>query len=328
MTKIRINTEYVRETGRRFANQGSRVSEMAQELQRAINSLDTSSWDGRSRHQAEPLLDRVRPESTRVMEDLDALGRKLLYIAETFETEDSRAARNLEGMPWVDFNTNPNAPVSTEIAAELGAIAVVGQIFDTMERIRNWLAGKGWKTNEELRVESDAKRLRQVSNISNYLNSKSELRLENWEQLSLEDRELVLAEIETEIAKLQGRPPASVAVSNEWLHGRHIGDPMPTTTNGYYNHTSGDIVLNSNLVENNDPTRVLETLIHEGRHAYQHTAVDDPSIESDPSKINEWSDNFDDYQDPEVDGFRAYYEQPVEVDARTYATDVLDSYRN
>jgi WXG100 family type VII secretion target len=106
MTQIRIDTEYVREIGRHLVNQGDRVSEIGQELQRAISSLDTGAWDGRSRARAEPMLDRVRPESSRVANRLEELGRKLRHVADTFEQEDNTAARNLEGMPWVDFETS------------------------------------------------------------------------------------------------------------------------------------------------------------------------------------------------------------------------------
>ena len=74
MTKIRIDTEHVREIGRRLVSQGDRVSEIGRELQRAIGGLDTGSWDGHSRARAEPMLSRVRPESARVADRLDDLG--------------------------------------------------------------------------------------------------------------------------------------------------------------------------------------------------------------------------------------------------------------
>jgi len=103
MPQIRIDTEHVRDVGRRLIAEGDRLNEIGHELQGAIGSLDTGAWDGHSRAQAEPLLSRVRPESARVSEDLDELGRTLVRVADTFEQEDNTAAHNLEGMPWVDF---------------------------------------------------------------------------------------------------------------------------------------------------------------------------------------------------------------------------------
>lgn len=115
MSKIRIDTEQVRAAGRRLLSESNRMEQMGHELRRAIGSLDTWAWDGRSRSRAEPMLNRVQPESRRVTETLDDLGRTLMRIADTFELEDSNAARNLEGMPWVDFGLS-------------GALASLGSI--------------------------------------------------------------------------------------------------------------------------------------------------------------------------------------------------------
>jgi len=103
MTQIRIDTEHTREVARQLITESDRLSEIGHELQNAIGGLDTWAWDGRSRSRAEPLLSRVRPESSRAAEGLDVLGRKLVRVADTFEQEDDTAARNLEGMGWVDF---------------------------------------------------------------------------------------------------------------------------------------------------------------------------------------------------------------------------------
>lgn len=106
MTKIRIDTEHAREVARRLMVEGEHMAEMGRELGGAISGLNTGAWDGQSRYRAEPMLNRVQPESRRVAEGLDTLGRKLLHVAETFEVEDNTAARALEGMGWVDFETS------------------------------------------------------------------------------------------------------------------------------------------------------------------------------------------------------------------------------
>ena len=106
MTQIRIDTEHTKDVGRRLTAEGNRLAEIGHELQSAIGSLDTWAWDGRSRVRAEPMLSRVRPESARVAGGLNELGRKLVRVAEVFEQEDNTAARNLEGMPWVEFGVS------------------------------------------------------------------------------------------------------------------------------------------------------------------------------------------------------------------------------
>jgi uncharacterized protein YukE len=125
MAQIRIDTEHTREVGRRLIAEGDRLAEIGHELQHAIGRLDTWAWDGHSRRRAEPMLSQVRPESARVAEGLDALGRKLMRVADVFEQEDNTAARNLEGMPWVDFEGGDSRTPWVDNDA-------------TVDRIRDW----------------------------------------------------------------------------------------------------------------------------------------------------------------------------------------------
>jgi WXG100 family type VII secretion target len=125
MAQIRIHTERVKEIGQRLTARGDLLAEMSDELQRAINSLDTGSWDGRSRHEAETLLNRVRPESTQLAEALDALGRTLMHVAEVFEREDNTAAHNLDGLAWVDFEISQGQILGISSGMSLAAPAVM-----------------------------------------------------------------------------------------------------------------------------------------------------------------------------------------------------------
>ena len=104
MTQIRIDTERVREVGRRFLAEGDRLAEIGHELQRAMGKLDRGAWQGVSRGRADHLLGRVRPQGSRVAEGVETLGRMLLRVSDVFEQEDETAARNLAGMPWVEWD--------------------------------------------------------------------------------------------------------------------------------------------------------------------------------------------------------------------------------
>ena len=69
-------------------------------------------------------------------------------------------------------------------------------------------------------------------------------------------------------------------------------------------------------------------MIHEGRHAYQNYNLEQREVNSDSYSTFEWRQNMEDgYKSPEIYGFRAYWTQPVEVDARAFAQDVLDIYK-
>ena len=85
MVKINVHTERVREVRTKFKAESDHHDQIVGELQRALGRLDTGSWDGRSRAKAEPLLRRVRPEGTRVVEELSRLGQTLQRVAERFE---------------------------------------------------------------------------------------------------------------------------------------------------------------------------------------------------------------------------------------------------
>lgn len=95
MTQIRIDTEHARDVGRQLIGEGEYLSEIDQALQRAIDGLDTWSWEGTSRQRAEPLLGRVSPASTEIAQAFNILGRKLVFVADTFEEVDATAVGDI-----------------------------------------------------------------------------------------------------------------------------------------------------------------------------------------------------------------------------------------
>lgn len=175
--------------------------------------------------------------------------------------------------------------------------------------------------------------LEMSENISNYLEGVEEIKNENWQNLSLEQKEEVLNKIEQHIAGIEHRPALKVELEN-----------LPERTLGYQNASEHKIALNSRYVGSSDPNlrkEVINTIIHEGRHAYQHYNVDVKCIHESGAEVETWRENFYDsqykyYQStgqriiiPYNDGslhnvdFRLYYYQPVEIDARNFADDVM-----
>lgn len=175
--------------------------------------------------------------------------------------------------------------------------------------------------------------LQMVEGIAKYLKSVPKLRYENWSKLSLEQRKQVLNELEKNIARIEHRPALAVDV-----------ELMKPKTLGYQSASQQKIALNSMYVNSNSPEihrEVIDTIIHEGRHAYQHYNVDVKLIHESVSEVKSWEENFYDpqykyYQStgqrvliPFNDGkihnvdYRLYYYQPVEIDARNFASDVM-----
>lgn len=175
--------------------------------------------------------------------------------------------------------------------------------------------------------------LEMTEGIANYIETVEEFKLENWSKLSLEQKAEVLNRVEQNIAAIEHRPPLKVEL-----------EKMDYRTFGYQSASEHKIVLNTLIVGANDRKihrEVIDTIIHEGRHAYQHYNVDVKMIHESVSEVMTWAENFynPEYQYyrsgtqtvliPYNDGiihnadYRLYYYQPVEIDARNFAADVL-----
>lgn len=185
----------------------------------------------------------------------------------------------------------------------------------------------------------------QVEQIAEHMCTHEELKFENWSKLSHEDQINFLNQLDKEFAEIQHRKPQTVSserFDEPNLFGIHQGDK---------------IVINSRLLElsTKDPQvlqMMLETFVHEGRHAYQEYNVCERRVHQSQAEVNSWAENWEVYSpnnklgyyggDPVkipligplsftnqqmVDfGERLYYYQPTEIDAREYASDVMSKY--
>lgn len=175
--------------------------------------------------------------------------------------------------------------------------------------------------------------LEMTENIAAYLESVDKLKYDKWCLLSLEQKAEILNELEQNIAAIEHRPALRVELED-----------MESRSFGYQDEYNHKIVLNSRLVGVNSAAmhrEVIDTIVHEGRHAYQHYNVDIKLIHESSNEVKTWAENFykPEYQYylsgtqkiyiPYNDGtihdvdFRLYYYQPVEIDARNFAGDVL-----
>lgn len=92
---------------------------------------------------------------------------------------------------------------------------------------------------------------------------------------------------------------------------------------GNFNPANNTIKLNSNYLENPDCKDLLNTLLHESRHAFQHRCVKHPeSCDVSPKVIEAWKENQKHYIRPE-DDFVAYENQTIEKDANDFADSVM-----
>lgn len=196
--------------------------------------------------------------------------------------------------------------------------------------------------------------LEQVEYISDYMANIEDIRYENWKELSLDQKLKVLNEMEKHIAAIEHRPASPI-----------FAEDLNEKTFGYQQYLEGHpeydkIAINTSIFEasNYDPEvldQVLDTLIHEGRHRYQHYNVEERLVHESPAAVEQWRQNFKNFEDDKLLGyadgspihaveigpinmytnerlaklgFRLYWYQPVESDARRFASDVMGSYHN
>ena len=162
----------------------------------------------------------------------------------------------------------------------------------------------------------------QIEEISDMMTCMEGLNYSEWKELSYEERIEVLQKVEFKIAEIAHRPACHV--SSKSLGEGHYG---------FYTPGTSSLVVNSDVISSNsfcDYKETLDTLIHEGRHAYQDYSLNEREVHPRSGDVSNWRLNEErfGYQDAEHCGFKAYVLQPVEADANAFAEDVIKQYFN
>lgn len=144
-----------------------------------------------------------------------------------------------------------------------------------------------------------------------------ELQYNKWKELSLQERVDVLGALEAEVAKIEMRDPISV---------QHESTALGLM--GYFDRKELRLVISDSLLVSDrkeDYVEVLDTLFHEGRHAYQNYNLNVTRTEASDELVRSWEVNYAElgYASSSTQGFWRYYTQPVEVDARLFAETVV-----
>ena len=151
-----------------------------------------------------------------------------------------------------------------------------------------------------------------------------EFSAEEWNQMDDDQKVGELNELESNIAHLQGRD--SIEIQTEDMDS--FWDMFTGKKRyGYFDPNTNEIFVNSSLLDSADNlVDLVDTVIHEGYHGYQHACINGTATHPDPMVVAEWKDNFENYLDPNIYGYEAYYNQPVEVSAREMAAGITDSF--
>ena len=141
-----------------------------------------------------------------------------------------------------------------------------------------------------------------------------ELSFKHWKELDIDEKTELLCEFERKIAQIEMRHPLTV-----------IHEATPPGVEGYFDGKK--IVISDRTLGSNDIKayrEVLDTLFHEGRHAYQFHNVFVGRTERSEELLRAWEVNLKElgYQPSNsyrTLGFQHYFCQPVELDARLFA---------
>ncbi len=144
---------------------------------------------------------------------------------------------------------------------------------------------------------------------------------ETWDNASIEERKQILQDYMDEVSKVYGLKDVRSKIS--WSRTATYTDNSITW--GSYNDFSRTVTLNERALSDNvgnwDSYKLLGTVAHELRHAYQHEAIRHPTdFMVSQETINVWKDNFKHYIRSD-NNYEAYRAQAVEVDARSFEVD-------
>ncbi|MCD8387566.1 MAG: hypothetical protein LUD17_11860 [Bacteroidales bacterium] len=170
--------------------------------------------------------------------------------------------------------------------------------------------------------------LEQVKQLSTHMLEIEGTRYEEWQRMTQQERLDAMQKVENAAAEVSHRPKCEVK-------GESLGEGYY----GYFDPINKSITLNTDYLDGSYERYkdTLDTIIHEGRHAYQHYNVDERQVHPSDGDCTNWSKNLHDnmwglfpenigYQSPQEVGFERYWMQPVEADARAFAEDVFNKF--
>lgn len=149
----------------------------------------------------------------------------------------------------------------------------------------------------------------QIGTAGERLNNIAELNEETWSTLDAGEKLDALQLVENNMAEIQQRPPVTIA-----------SESMSANVFGGFDPAAGGITVNSEHLASEMPaSECVNTIVHEGRHAFQDYAIRNPEIVADPDIVTAWAENAENYLDPALVGQEDYASQPMEADAFDYA---------
>lgn len=134
---------------------------------------------------------------------------------------------------------------------------------------------------------------------------------EAWNAANTDERKQMLNDFMNDVAKIYG------VDINKTINFTNTAPSNGTINYGSYSNSKQRININEYIINNSSNSYdLMNTVVHELRHAYQHQAIEHPEkFIVTQETLDRWECNFDNYVSS-GDDFDLYREQRVEVDAR------------
>lgn len=143
---------------------------------------------------------------------------------------------------------------------------------------------------------------------------------DSWHSMDVSERAEVLQNLENTISAIAHRPACQLNVSK-------MGDKVC----GYFDPDTKQLFINSDYLAQDSFAAYkenLDTIIHEGRHAYQDYNMTSRIVHPREGEVQNWLINEHKlgYLEAQKYGMELYRTQPLEADAFAFASDVIKSY--
>lgn len=171
---------------------------------------------------------------------------------------------------------------------------------------------------EYLEAPSDNMQIAESVEVMNEIDG---LQYSDWITSRYEQKIEVLQELENSVARIAHRPSCRINVKD-----------LGAGNYGYFDPNTKEITVNSLYIKSDnfaDYKETLDTVVHEGRHAYQDYNMNERQVHPRGTEVENWRLNSDSqlgYLDAQTWGFELYEYQPMEADARAFAGDVISQF--
>lgn len=233
------------------------------------------------------------------------LGKALEYIAGIYEQSEQKILAYEEGSRGIlDYISDRLKDAGLTILKWLG-------LDDDYYRQK-----VGYEQFDEARTQEKLMDMYMQGVIADML-SDEKYSEKTWNAATLEERKKILGSFISELNRIMG-----MDVDTNIRY-----ESMDPRTRGYFTYPANTVSINEDYLDpsNANSYMIMRTMIHEMRHAYQHTAVDNPEdfIVSEET-LQQWEKNFGDYKTTYKDGYDAYVTQAIEYDAKSFAEQYQD----